>query len=242
MKLPKRIENSPIVDALIEIRFETNIFKSAVFGLIYQEIMTDYPGQVTQLPILQLPEQIREQDPNLQFKPEYRIENEKFIIQIGRDVLCISSKIPYIGWDAFSNHAVYIISKLTNKGIIKRVSRLGHRYINFFEEKIWDHLTFVPLLIGDYEANNTLVRSELKDGDFINTIQISDNAKFKENEFVEEKYGSVIDIDTSREYGNNCFVENINNEINQSHLCEKKLFFSLLKSDFLNKYNPEYED
>ena len=116
MKLPKRIENSPIVDALIEIRFETNIFKSAVFGLIYQEIMTDYPGQVTQLPILQLPEQIREQDPNLQFKPEYRIENEKFIIQIGRDVLCISSKIPYIGWDAFSNHAVYIISKLTNKG------------------------------------------------------------------------------------------------------------------------------
>lgn len=242
MKLPKKIEPCPIIDALIEIRFETSIFKSAVFGLVYQLIQPDYPGNVVPLPILQLPEQLREQDPNLKFKPLYRIENDNFIIQIGCDVLCISSKVPYRGWDLFFNHTVYIIKKLTDANIINRVIRLGHRYINFFEGNIWECLSITAPKIGFYKSSNTLIRSELIDGDFINVVQITDSAKYKANEFSSERSGSIIDIDTIREYSDDYFTQNIKSELTQVHLCEKKLFFSLLDHQYLNTLKPEYDD
>ena len=75
--LPIRIEACPLIDALIEFRFEAAITKSAVFGIIYNLIKEEYRGNVINLPILQIPEQIREVDPNLKFKPLYRIENER---------------------------------------------------------------------------------------------------------------------------------------------------------------------
>ena len=57
-KLPLRLEKCPLVDALIEIRFESSIIGSAIFGIIYNLIRDDYKGIVTNLPILQVPEQI----------------------------------------------------------------------------------------------------------------------------------------------------------------------------------------
>lgn len=242
MTLPKKIDPCPIIDALVEIRFETNIFKSAVFGFVYKQIQAYYPGEVTQLPILQLPEQLREQDPSLKFKPLYRIENPDFIIQIGPDVLCISSKIPYNGWDLFLEHVFFIISQLTDQKIVKRVIRLGHRYINFFEGNIWDCLSLTTPKIASYVSNNTLIRSELIDGNFINIVQIADSAKYKATDSSTERSGSIIDIDTFREYDDNYFTQNIKSELNQAHLCEKKLFFSLLNPQYLNTLNPEYDN
>lgn len=51
MELPKKIDPCPIVDAIIEIRFSTNIHPSAVFGVIYNEFKDKYPT-VEKLPIL----------------------------------------------------------------------------------------------------------------------------------------------------------------------------------------------
>lgn len=107
MKLPIRLEKCPLIDCIIEVRFDTNIVKSAVFGLIYKQIQSDYPGDVINLPISQLPEAIRMSDPNLKYKPLYRIEGDKTVIQIGPDVINLSSKMPYIGWNEFLRIAKY---------------------------------------------------------------------------------------------------------------------------------------
>ena len=191
--LPIRIEACPLIDALIEFRFEAAITKSAVFGIIYNLIKEEYRGNVINLPILQIPEQIREVDPNLKFKPLYRIENERFVIQIGYDVLSISS------YDVFS---------MTEK----------------------------------YTSENLLIRTDVKDGNFMNTLQFVNNANYKPHPNSIEVVGSLIDIDTSREYSDNYFTSNIEQEINMAHKCEKKLFFSLLKPDFLNSLKPVFEN
>ena len=68
MSLPRNIERCPIIDALVEIRFETALNPNAVFGLIYGALMNDYPGKVENLPILQVPEAVRKNDPALKFK------------------------------------------------------------------------------------------------------------------------------------------------------------------------------
>ena len=240
-RMPLRLEKCPLVDALIEIRFESSIIGSAIFGIIYNLIRNDYKGPVTNLPILQVPEQIRKNDPNLKFKPLYRIEAEKYIIQIGDDVLCISSKIPYTGWDEFSSRTIELIKKISGENIINRVLRIGHRYVNFFEGDIMDKLTISKPTISGYQTNNILVRTEIRDcDDFIDTVQITNSAMYKSPFNTDTLLGSLIDIDSFKEYGNNYFLENLESEINKVHTCEKNMFFSLLTEEFLNSLNPVY--
>ena len=165
IQLPVSIEKCPIVDALIEIRFDTKVNPSAVFGLIYGVLMQKYPGQVINLPILQLPEAVRNSDPALKYKPLYRIVNENVIIQIGPDVLSISSVIPYIGWESFKEHAAEIIRQVITADIINRVSRLGHRYINFFESNILNQITMSFNMTEGYGIQNVQITTQVKDND-----------------------------------------------------------------------------
>lgn len=240
-KLPTRTEKCPIVDALIEIRFETSLFPNAVFGLIYDAIKEDYPGTVEKLPILQLPEQLRELDPGLKFKPHYKIENAGFIMQIGTDVLTISSKMPYPGWKAFESHVFYILEKIIKRNILGRVIRLGHRYINFFPGNILPDLHInLSMCNGSYKLLGTTIITETKDGEFINTLQLSNSATSENNKVL--THGTVIDIDTYRVYDNTSFIDSYNANIDTAHKTGKKLFFSLLKDDLLNSLNPIYED
>ena len=238
--LPSRIEKCPLIDALIEFRFEAAIAKSAVFGVIYNLIRNDYRGNVINLPILQIPEQIREVDPNLKFKPLYRIEGDKFIIQIGYDVLSISSKMPYVGWPEFSQHSLSLINKIIQEGIIKRVSRLGHRYINFFRGDITNSLTMSFSMTEKYVSENLLIRTDVRDGNFMNTLQFANNANYRPNPNTSEIVGSLIDIDTSREYSDNFFIENREQEISMAHECEKKIILCSIEAYFFGNFKPNF--
>ncbi|MBR4712337.1 MAG: TIGR04255 family protein [Paludibacteraceae bacterium] len=235
MKIPSRLENSPLIDCVIELRFETDLVKSAVFGVIYNCIKAEYPGIVHNLPISQLPEQLRISDPDLKYKPMYRLENEKTILQIGSDVLCISSKMPYIGWNSFYNITVDITKKVMALGFIKQISRVGFRYINFIERDITDLLKMSFRLEGN--TFNTLnIRTSITKNGFTNNLFFSNDALFT------QKKGSVIDIDTSKEYNDNSFYENIEFELQTAHQCEKELFFSLLKDKLLQTFEPKYDE
>lgn len=67
MKVPEFLGVNLIIDANIELRFDTNVFPNAVFGMLYNEFKTYY-DKVERLPILQIPEQLLETDPNFKYK------------------------------------------------------------------------------------------------------------------------------------------------------------------------------
>lgn len=238
-KLPKSIEKCPIIDALIEIRFDTDINPNAVFGLFYGALMKDYSGRVENLPILQVPEAVRASDPSLRYKPLYRIISEDVFIQIGPEVLSISSRIPYKGWDCFQSHVVKIIDLIKTAGVIKKVSRIGHRYINFFELNILDKITMKFKMTEGYDFQNIQISTQVSDNGFNNTVMFSNSAIMNVNT-PDKKEGSIIDIDTFKEYENNHFLENVSVEIENAHKTEKTLFFSLLNEDFIDSLNPQY--
>lgn len=247
-KLPIRTEKCSIIDALIEIRFETSLFSNAVFGLIYEAIREDYPDNVEKLPILQLPEQLREQDPGLKFKPHYKIENERFIVQIGPDVLTVSSKMPYPGWGIFESQVFYILEKVIKRRIISKVLRLGHRYINFLPGNILPELNMEFSVCNSlYDTLETAIRTEIKDGEFTNTLQLSNSVILEKDDKLLK--GSIIDIDTYRSFKDLSFTDSYEEyidaykgNINIAHNIGKRLFFSLLKEDLLNSLNPIYDD
>jgi uncharacterized protein (TIGR04255 family) len=191
--------------------------------------------KVETLPILQLPDVVRTSDPNLKYRPYYKISNENFVIQIGPDVISISSFPKYLGWELFSKIIFDVLSKIESVGIINVIERIGIRYINFFETNIFEKVN-LKVCIGkdDILYKNTIVRTEIEQGEFSSTLQVANNA------IINGKLGSIIDIDTFVTKNLDTFFSKKTELINAGHLKEKELFYSLLKPEFLNTLNPTY--
>ena len=234
MKLPKKISPCPIVDSIVDFRFEPNIHYSAVFGVVYNALKKNYPD-VEGLPILNIPEDVRIKDPLFKYKPFHKISNSNFIIQVGYNVLSISSFPKYVGWEDFSNEIFNLIEKVTNIELFGNVTRLGMRYINFFDIDIFQKIN-MNLSFSDNKIKyfDTFTRTIIDHGKFKSNLQIANNAVHL------GKKGSLIDIDTFYENEINEFLTEYKNLIQEIHLNEKKLFISLLKEEFLKTLNPEY--
>ncbi len=80
-------------------RFMPSVPDDAVFGLVHQIISHNY-GQLTKLPILQIPDAVRQHDPSFKHQPYYRMECNPFQIQIGPRVLVLTA-LEYPGWAKF---------------------------------------------------------------------------------------------------------------------------------------------
>lgn len=234
MPLPEKISPCPIKDALVEIRFNASVPPSAVFGILYNAIRDKFQ-KVENLPILQIPDNVRSVDPNLKHKPHYRLSNEQTVVQIGPDVLSISSYPEYLGWAKFSEDILEILRKVESLNVITEVTRLGLRYINFFPENIFPKIRFeVKMAEEQINYRNTVIRTEIEHESFLSTLQISNNASLN------NESGSIIDIDTFKVNDLKNFFSIVEDLLNRGHEEEKTLFFSLLKESELKKLNPQY--
>lgn len=241
MKLPKKITPCPIIESIVEVRFNSAIPSDAIFGIIYSRFKEYFPKEPIRLPILQLPEQIRNNDPNLIYKPHYKLSNDAFLFQVGPKSFALINKEEYVGWKTFSQKIKDCFHKIAEMQIIKTTKRFGLRYINFFEElDIYEKINLKLLLNEDaLQSDNVLVSTSIQTGNFTSKFQISNNSKLKHNDT--EKKGSVIDIDVYLEEDGNTILGQFDNILEDAHNKEKELFFGLLKNDFLEKFNPEYQ-
>lgn len=237
VRLPQKINPCPILEAVVELRFDSPFPSDAIFGILYNQFKNDYPN-VQELPILQLPEFIRKQDPALKYKPCYKLSSSdgKFLFQIGARVISLINLNPYSGWELFSAKLKDLIQRVKKLEILSNYIRVGIRYRNGFDcnvlEKISLSLNMDGQLLTDIDAS---VQLKVPASPFVSTLRIVNNAQVKRIEGIVK--GSIIDIDT--------YVENPQNDvigvIEGGHLEEKKLFFKLLKKEFVEKeLNPEY--
>ena len=236
LNLPKRINPCPIIDSIVEIRFKPNIHHSAVFGIIYSTLK-DELKKIEDLPIMQLPEVLRQSDNELRFKPYYRVSNDHFVVQIGPEVFTISSYPQYIGWNDFSNKIFEYLERIMSVGVIDSVSRLGLRYINFFDEDIYNNVKLKVLHDNeDLKDNYKYFRTEINKGALNLTLQIANRQLYN------QRNGSIVDIDifttdlvVLKDFGK--VKEQL---INEAHQVEKEFFYNLITEEFLKKFSPEY--
>lgn len=238
MPLPKKISPCPIVEANIEIRFESEMPPEAVFGVVYNQFKNEYKG-LEKLPILQIPEEIRSQDPALMFQPCYRLTNDNLIISIGPKVISIACVKEYVGWDDFSAKALEILLKINESGIISKLLRVGLRYINFFDGNILDRID-LSAKIGESSlaSNNTFIKTEFTRNEYSIVLQVANNANILVSN--KQKIGSIIDIDTSISQFNKDTFGVSSKLLGAAHAEGKQFFISLLKKDFLESLNPQY--
>jgi len=239
MKLPLVIDPCPIVEVTVEIRFETQVPEDAIFGVIYQALKKDFP-KASALPMASLPAKVRQSDPNLVQQPLHKLEGDGLIVLVGARSASVGMRGKYPGWAALSERFRTTLARIAGTGIIAKPVRFGLRYINFFQGDVFPKLTF-SAAIGEQAVKG--------EGTFFKTVLSVEKCRLilqigKDLALVTEpgKTGSVIDIDSFVEAPKvdvgldaalSAFLEN-------AHLAEKEIFFTLLKPDFLSTLKPTY--
>lgn len=234
IRVPLKITPCPINEAVIELRFNSAIPEDAIFGLVYSRFKNDFP-ESNKLPILEIPPSLREQE-DLRFQPHYRLTNGGFILQVGPRSISVLCPKEYQGWSKFKEKAMVVFKGCQELGLFKEILRLGIRYINLFPvANIFNKTKIDMNLIGSSIAEHqNVLRTEFNLEQYTIILQVVNCVKFPQDE-----KGSILDIDlvTSR----TDILTNLDEVIEKAHSLEKRLFFGLLKDDFLKEFNPEYD-
>lgn len=245
-KLPNKIKKCPLVEALIEVRFEPSIIEDAVFGVIHNELKAKYPI-VDGLPILQVPREVVHRDKNLQYKAHFSLKPDKpeldtkFNVQIGPRVVTLVNVNTYVGWDSFLQEASEILPNvLVKTNIAKKVSRLGLRYINFLVNEDVFQKSNLSLDLGGRPINSEqqTIKLQIEHSGFLVNLTLANKGELNSNGS-EIKKGSLFDIDVfidKKELASEEIIE----YMKSAHKVVKELFFSYLNADYIDSMEPEY--
>lgn len=235
-QLPKKISPCPIKEAVFEMRFDSKLPEDAIFGVLYEKFKELYTN-VEQLPILQLPQMVRSQDPNLAYAPHYKLSSDNSIIQVGPKVFSLAHAGEYVGWDVFSSEIIDTFNKVQETNIISKLQRVALRYINIFEGmNILDNANFKAYL-GENLLNSEKINfaAEIPSDNSVSQLKIINAAEVIISNNVIK--GSIIDIDSAV---NPDDFESFSKAIEYSHEQEKILFYKVLGEKFTKTLNPEY--
>lgn len=225
------------MEATVELKFSSDLPKGAVFGVLYNSVKDTF-GKVEKLPTAMLPIEVIENDPNLKYKAVYKLTDGFFNAQVGYDVVTFHSPSEYVGWQKFSKNLIPFFEKVISSGVVSTPESLLLRYVNFFETDIYKHINLqVQLLNQDHISENLIMRTEIKNGDFIKVLQLANSVNATGS--FGKKAGSLVDIMCVYNKSEN-LLNNFQNILNQAHQLEKELFFGLLKPEFLETLKPEY--
>lgn len=240
MKRLTSINPCPIVEAVVELRFVPNYPSDAIFGVIFQAFKTEFPGQ-RNLPILQLPEVVRNNDVNLIYKPHHQLFNKDFILQIGPKTISLVCNYKETKWGEYSQKLKETFERIKKLDVIIKPERIGIRYINFFPHEMLNNLNLsITVNQAALNAEEINLRYTINTGNFLSTLNFFNKAEILKDGKMAK--GSVLDIDTFSQELQGDFLAKIDSHLEDAHTEEKKLFCTLLKPEFLATLNPVYEE
>lgn len=238
-RLPLRISPCPIVEAIFEARFVSNEPWATMPGLLFGQIRERYREQVN-LPLLQLPEQIRAQDPALTHLPLLQFRGEAFLVQLGPRVVSLVTKPrQYPGWAAIVDELGWLLPRVRAAGFVREAERLGVRYIDFFAGDVFPHLRIGVQIDGAPLQNQQVdLTTVLRFGRISARLQVTNGAIVASPGG--PQVGSVLDLDTwVGPFGAEFFERGVD-RFGELHDTVKRVFFGLLKPDYLKQLDPVY--
>jgi uncharacterized protein (TIGR04255 family) len=238
---PKSLEKDLVVEAIFEIRFQSNFPEEALAGLLYNHYREDVSNGLEKLPHLQVPELIRKQDPNLQFMPLYRISMGNLIIQIGSNNVSLinTGSGNYLGWSKFFEKIKNFVSVVFEITAISEATRCSLRYIDFFERNATEVCNISLNNSIKYDRKQIYNTEIYRNGNFHVKTTMATEVIIENSIDIKKLKGSIIDTDVSLEM--NLPETELPANINSMHDIAKEVFFSLLKPEFITGLGPKYE-
>ena len=256
-KFPQKLYSKNILNAIIEIRFDTDIpqeiLAATVISSLYssENIQKKYDKPIA-TNFNNIPPIIRRSDPNLKNAILYSLDSKdsKFRIGCGDKFISLSNlNFAYETWNVFIAEfkTIFEILKSSNHNLLKSITQLGIRYINVFDENIFNNLNIKLEILNENICDNDLrfsVQSKVKNRNII--IQISNNINYKflnvdtTPKQVKEMKGSAFDIDVILTDKNKLNIDTMF-EIEESHNVLKTVFFGTLKQAFIDELLKDKE-
>jgi uncharacterized protein (TIGR04255 family) len=247
ISLPTKLKKEPLIDAIFEVRFDSNIPASVILpGVFFNDLVGH--KSIETLATAQLPKALRDADPNLRFAAINKIDWDNFFINIGDFNVSISCKYPYPGWATFKNGIIEIVKILQKSGIVKNVERYSLKYVDLLPVVNGkSNASMLNMSIGI--AGHTLkdesfqFRIEILKDELIHAVQLVSSAKAVLHTGL-VKDGLIVDVDTLAILHNtslSSLVEGIENKLDVIHAANKKMFFDCLNPETLTSLEPTYE-
>lgn len=200
---------------------------------------------INKLPLSQIPEDLRKNDPSLKYQAMYEIrsnEQTQYKILLGEHTIGITlnAQGTYTSWtDSFYPEIKKIFSKIFKSGRIKKIDRMGLRYIDFIEnDNIFDDGK-ISVNINNNNAcdKKMFLRVEDIDNGVAYVKSVSNNTSyinFKDT-------GSIIDIVTAIENKNLVIQEDFNietlfSEIDSLHTTHTNKFKEVINDKYIKQY------
>lgn len=240
-KLPKKLKQDSITEAVFEVRFQSDDPDELILGRLLS-IKTWQDWEKIRLPIADFPAPVRAQDKRLKHEALYDIRNKEIgqLIKVGPNVISCHVIGQYPGWLEFSRLISKAVTALFSKGAPIRVSRLGLRYINALTRK--KHFISSP-----YDLAVTITVRNEKPSDHIN-LNYSVKTKFGMAVLVRVASRSLVSgtiPDDSTAYidvdvGTTGKLKKHNRKsvmkwVTRAHTFEKEQYFKLLPDEIIEK-------
>ncbi len=237
--LPKKLRKTPIHTVSFELRFQSDIPRDAIFGVFFN-LVRDKFSDFSNLPIMELPDTVRQNDPSLKYQPYYRLSTKEYILQIGPNVILVHP-VSYISWLSLFEEVKYLLKKIWDIQAVTKIDRVGLRYVNIFPASdISSKIKLEIQFLGEnHYSQNLHFRTMISKGIFNTIVLIANNASF----ILEDKAlsGSLIDIDTFFEQSQ-LDIDSLLESVDESHKLIKTMFFSILHDKFITELEPEFEN
>ncbi|MPZ35594.1 MAG: TIGR04255 family protein [Rhodospirillales bacterium] len=130
-RLPKKLKKDAILEALVEVRFESNEVEEIIIGRLSDtRKWKAFERKAT--PVAELPQTVRIQNAAFKFSPlvEFWSPDKRAAVKIGGNVASLHILSPYPGWAEFRKQIGTLLSAMKKAIPGCQVSRLGLRYIN----------------------------------------------------------------------------------------------------------------
>lgn len=244
MRLPKRIDHR-LVDTIIRVQFVPGVPPETVPGYVHSlwrdRFISSFPDRSPKLRV-GLSDLLIEPQSTLFFLTN----DNKFRIDVDGSAITFNSVSDYAGWDRLREVFNECIETLFLNGIVRQVERLGVRYINRFDQvRIFDHLDITVKIGGVVPGSNRQqVRAEFERNGFTSVLTLVNEypAESVRSNTPSNNFFSLFDVDIIKFFDTNEPISYaaLLSVLEDAHLEEKTIFFTLLNPDFLQTLNPLY--
>lgn len=233
------LKNAPIVDAIVELRFEATVPSQVVAGLLYNSLIQEGYGDFEELPITQLPSNVKDEDVNLRYSAHYRMKTANYLVSVSQRVIGIAAICygdnEYQGWVSYKQEVEKVLGVLRELQIVDSFSRIGVRYINLFQtENIAEKLN-IKLDVPDA---SDLVEERLAGFVYANDgmttrVNFATNATMTFGSDSLTLSGAILDIDSAIEQ--DVSFESVGGYIEKGHTYTEEAFRKLLSEQLLEE-------
>jgi uncharacterized protein (TIGR04255 family) len=241
MKLPKKITPDRIRDSIVEVRYNGKVPHEVAIGMFFKSLDDTYT--YANRPFGKSSKENIPSELNFPFGNPLPIfpnlfHNSKIKIQLLPGSIVFNCLNEYILWDNYKNEIQHALNQMLNAGVVDKFTRVGLRYITEYPNEDLNNCVKFTFTFGmpQLKSDAYSFQAEYRLDEHRIVLRLKNNLA-KKNQVSPI---STIDIDVIKENLNIVNSQQLFVELDDLHLKEKEVFFSLLKEDFLENLKPEY--